>query len=220
MPRVATKRLSTWFAVAATLLVAATGSGCGATKAKVIVTVPDSPAATPPGQLYRTPSGSMEPTYPIGARVAIAPVTTPRISSVVIFHPPEGAAAQLCGPQPHTVKPGGQACSAPVPKEETTTTLIKRVVAGPGDQLYIRAGRVFRKPVGAQQFSEEPASYATKPCASSAPCDFSTPITIPAGHWFLLGDNRGESDDSRFWGPVPSAWIVGTAGRCVEACGP
>jgi signal peptidase I len=25
----------------------------------------------------------------------------------------------------------------------------------------------------------------------------------------MLGDNRGESDDSRFWGPVPSSWIVG-----------
>ena len=42
-------------------------------------------------------------------------------------------------------------------------------------------------------------------------CDFPRPITIPAGHWFMMGDNRGESDDSRFWGPVPRKWIIGGA---------
>ena len=36
-------------------------------------------------------------------------------------------------------------------------------------------------------------------------------IRIPADHWFMMGDNRGESDDSRFWGPVPTGWIVGGA---------
>ncbi|MGN6814781.1 MAG: signal peptidase I [Solirubrobacterales bacterium] len=34
-------------------------------------------------------------------------------------------------------------------------------------------------------------------------------ITIPPGHYFMLGDNRGASDDSRFWGPVPADWILG-----------
>ena len=45
---------------------------------------------------------------------------------------------------------------------------------------------------------------------SQPECNFPTPITIPAGEWFVIGDNRGESDDSRFWGPVPTSWIVGT----------
>ncbi len=36
-------------------------------------------------------------------------------------------------------------------------------------------------------------------------------ITIPPDHYFMMGDNRGASDDSRFWGPVPRDWIIGKA---------
>jgi signal peptidase I len=34
---------------------------------------------------------------------------------------------------------------------------------------------------------------------------------VPRGMWFVMGDNRGDSDDSRFWGPIPASWIVGDA---------
>lgn len=34
-------------------------------------------------------------------------------------------------------------------------------------------------------------------------------MKVPAGEWFLMGDDREHSDDSRFWGPVPQGWIVG-----------
>jgi signal peptidase I len=40
------------------------------------------------------------------------------------------------------------------------------------------------------------------------------PIRVPAGEYYLLGDNRGVSDDSRYWGPVPSSWIIGTVVQC------
>ena len=34
---------------------------------------------------------------------------------------------------------------------------------------------------------------------------------VPKDHWFMMGDNRGASDDSRFWGPVPRDWFIGSA---------
>ena len=49
------------------------------------------------------------------------------------------------------------------------------------------------------------------PCGGGEGCDFRKTITIPADHYFMMGDNRGSSDDSRFWGPVPRKWIIGPA---------
>jgi signal peptidase I len=45
-------------------------------------------------------------------------------------------------------------------------------------------------------------------------CTFMRAITIPPDHWFMLGDNRGASDDSRFWGPVPTRAIIGRVDDC------
>ena len=43
-------------------------------------------------------------------------------------------------------------------------------------------------------------------------CEMPEAITVPKGAWFLAGDFRGESDDSRFWGPVPTRAITGSSG--------
>jgi signal peptidase I len=157
---------------------------------------------------YRIPSGSMEPTLEIGQRVLVNRLgmhfNGPHVGEIVVFHPPKDAEQQVCGPAPHMVTPGGAACSVPEPLENQGTNFIKRIVAGPGDRLYIKDGHAYRNG------KREPDSYI-KPCEENSECNFPTPITIPAGHWFMMGDNRGESDDSRFWGPVPTSWIIGGA---------
>jgi signal peptidase I len=50
-----------------------------------------------------------------------------------------------------------------------------------------------------------------QPCPEPATCTFSQTITVPKGDYYMMGDNRDESDDSRFWGPVPQSRIIGTA---------
>jgi signal peptidase I len=163
---------------------------------------------------YRIPSGSMEPTLAVGQRVLVDRIGThfskPHVGEITVFHPPEGAQQGQCGPVPHTVKPGGAPCSEPVPKEDAGTNFIKRIVAGPGDEIYIKEGHVYRKAATTGAFVREHDSYIRE-CGAGPECSFPTPIAIPAGHWFMMGDNRGESDDSRFWGPVPDAWIIGEA---------
>jgi signal peptidase I len=152
---------------------------------------------------YRIPSESMEPTLDVGQRVLVNRIgkhfSDPSIGDIVVFHPPKGAEDNQCGaPQRDNA-----ACSRPTPTR-SDVNFIKRVVAGPGDKLSIVNGRVILN--GKPQ--KEPF---IRPCQGGDACNFPATITIPAGHWFMMGDNRGSSDDSRFWGPVPKKWIIGGA---------
>lgn len=169
-------------------------------------------AGSVPLRVFRVPSGSMEPDYPLGAGVTVTPGSL-AVGDVVIFHPPKGSIEQVCGPTPHVIRLGGAACAEPE-KEPSSTSFIKRVVAGPGDQIYIKEGHVYRRPAGANSFRAESDSYI-KPCSGSRECDFPTPITVPAGDWYMLGDNRGESDDSRLYGAIPTGWILGIVRSCI-----
>jgi signal peptidase I len=186
--------------------------GCGSShSATGVDTMSSSREELPAKQQYRVPSGSMEPTLGIGARVLVSP-SAPRVGEIVVFHPPEVAEQQECGPTAHVIKPGGAACAQPVPTS-SSVRFVKRIVAGPGDEIYIREGHVYRKAAGSSGFAREPDRYI-RPCGISAECNFPTPIEISARHWYMLGDNRGESDDSRFYGAIPAAWIVGTVTGC------
>ncbi len=162
---------------------------------------------------YRIPSGSMLPTLKIGQRVLVNRIGNnfgdPSIGDILVFHPPAGAAesAPTCGVANST----SSACPVSVKKEDTSTNFIKRVVAGPGDMMYIRDGHVYRKAKGSNTFKRESDGYTAACGATGDSCTLSDPITIPAGHWFMMGDNRGESDDSRFWGSIPRSWIIGQA---------
>jgi signal peptidase I len=153
---------------------------------------------------YRIPSGSMLPTLDINQRVLVnrigARFGDPEVGDIVVFHPPAGAEqGNTCG-EP---KPDGQACAVPT-DDRADVNFIKRVVAGPGDRLAIRNGRVILN-------GERQHENFIRPCGGGDDCDFPREITVPADHYFMMGDNRGESDDSRFWGPVPRDWIIGGA---------
>lgn len=154
---------------------------------------------------FRIPSESMEPTLTVGQRVLVDRVS-PRFSDpergdVIVFKPPRGAdddATVECARQ----RPGAP-CELAT-KERSDTNFIKRVVGMPGDRLSVKGGRVYIN--GKRQ--NEPFIRPDEACET---CNEPREITIPPGHFFMMGDNRGNSTDSRAWGPVPKKWVIGGA---------
>jgi signal peptidase I len=154
---------------------------------------------------YRIPSASMLPTLQLGQRVLVDRLSgrfgDPAPGQIWVFHPPAGAdlemASTMCAtpPRPH------RACVRGRPGA-SKTTYIKRVVGIPGDRIRIRGGHVTRN---GHVVREPYASRCTDPT-----CELHA-FTVPADRYFMLGDNRGISSDSRFWGPVPRADMIGHA---------
>lgn len=159
---------------------------------------------------YRIPSGSMIPTLSIGQRVLTNRlISHPSIGDVVVFHPPHGAdlgdGACLNADQ----GPGHPApCSRSTPSA-SSQTFIKRVVGGPGDRLSIIGDHVLRN--GVREKDSYIASGGATDCPTGQVSTFRQTITVPAGQYFMMGDNRECSDDSRYWGPVPDRFIIGVA---------
>jgi len=155
---------------------------------------------------YRIPSPSMVPTLDVGQRVLTNRlVDKPSIGDIVVFHPPHGADLDdgVCG-NPNQGAGHSQPCGVPTP-QESSQTFIKRVVAGPGDTVSIKDGHVYRNGV------RENDTYIIQCSPGSSSCNFPTPIKVPPGDYFMMGDNRPDSEDSRYWGPVPDKWVIGVA---------
>jgi len=160
---------------------------------------------------YRIPSESMVPTLENGQRILVNRFShkiggDPQLGDVTVFNPPAGADDGRCGNDGEGAyydggAPSRRSCSQPT-HDKSQTTFVKRVVGMPGDTIAVVNGRVVRN----GQRTDEP--FASD-CASPD-CNLN-PIEIPAGHYFLMGDNRGNSEDSRFWGPIPRDWVIGKA---------
>ena len=154
---------------------------------------------------YRIPSASMVPTLEEGQRVLVDRLSShfsaPKVGQIWVFHPPSGADMQLASamcaapPAPH------RACLSARPGQ-SPNTYIKRVMGGPGDRLEVHGGHVTRN----GKAVAEP--YAAR-CQGER-CELRS-FTVPADHYFMMGDNRGDSSDSRFWGPVARHDMIGHA---------
>ena len=159
---------------------------------------------------YRIPSGSMEPTLSINQRILVNRLdTSPGLGSIVVFHPPSGA--DLPQGQCADGQTGFSADGSPLPRPcdlprpgTSKETFIKRIVGVPGDHLRVVAGHVFRN-------GRREADASITQCEGSPECSFTGTITVPRGDYYMMGDNRGDSDDSRYWGPVPQRDIIGVA---------
>lgn len=158
---------------------------------------------------YRIPSGSMLPTLHIDQRVLVDRLAdhfyTPHVGDIIVFHPPVNysSCADPSEGENNAGQDGPSACDVTQSKP-SSVTFIKRVVGLPGDHLSIRNGQVIRNGL------TENDPYAV-PCDEMAACTFPQTIVVPKGDYYVMGDNRPDSEDSRYWGPVPRKWIIGKA---------
>jgi signal peptidase I len=142
------------------------------------------------GQARVIPSGSMENTLLIGDHLIMSRIGYDAGVPFTHFH------LSLW----RNPKRGQLVIFTPfVPQE--TSDIVKRVIGLPGETVDIHDGSVW---INGQKLSE---NYTTGP---SEPYDMHTPYKIPQDCYFVMGDNRGNSYDSRFTGCVPRKNIIGT----------
>ncbi len=143
---------------------------------------------------YAIPSASMAGTLRPGDRVlvnrAVYRLRDPRRGDVIVFAYPR----------------------------DTAVAFIKRVVGEPGDVLQVRGGRLYvngrplREPyVHRTQGTQDPTTAAAPVVGTTMtpPWSLTRPYRVPAGSYFVMGDNRTNSDDSRDWGVVPRRDVIG-----------
>jgi signal peptidase I len=133
-------------------------------------------------QSYLIPSASMEPTLMVGDRILVNKLS---------YHL-------------HGVGRGDVVVFATPPKEAADTAvkdLVKRVIGLPGDVIWSKGGRVY---IDGKVLAEPwlPPGTVTMDLPRQ---------TVPPNEYFVMGDNRSDSQDSRYFGPIPRSLIVGRA---------
>ena len=132
-------------------------------------------------QAFFVPSGSMLPTLQVGDRIVVVKIGyTIHRGDIVVFRRP--------------------------PQDVTTTDadLVKRVIGLPGETISSRGATVL---INGKPLSEPWLPPLTGTCAE--PSEAIPTTVIPPGHYFVMGDCRGDSADSRTWGTLPASLIVG-----------
>lgn len=132
-------------------------------------------------QTFYIPSGSMEPTLDIGDRILVDKLSYD-------FHPVHTGDIVVFKRPPHAdVGP------------PSIKDLVKRVIGLPGQTIWSHGGQVY---IDGKILPEPwlPPGTVTRGIR---------PQKIPPDHYFVMGDNRGDSLDSRYFGPIPGSLIVG-----------
>ncbi len=145
-------------------------------------------------QSFYIPSGSMLPTLQVGDRIIVNKLS---------YHV-------------HDVHRGDIVVFARPPLEDQEyADLVKRVIGLPGETISSKDGKVYinGKLLPEPWLPPGPDSFTGALAGSDPHPQFNLPgpVTIPAGEYFVMGDNRTDSEDSRFFGPIPKSLIVGRA---------
>lgn len=153
-------------------------------------------------QAFKIPTGSMENNLLIGDHLLV---------NKFVFSPSASGAERLLLPVSRVER--GDVVVFKYP-EEPERDFIKRVIGLPGETLELRRKvvHVNGKPVDEPYVHFlQPASDGTSELTAFDLRESYGPVVVPAGHYFVMGDNRDNSQDSRFWGFVPDDNLVGRA---------
>lgn len=138
------------------------------------------------------PSGSMIPSLLVGDRLIVEKLSyyfsSPQRGDIVVFYPPD----------PYAPVPGNGERFMRWLGFTREAAYIKRVVGLPGETVAVQDGKVL---INGQPLSE--------PYIKAPPAQDSDPVTIPPNHFFMMGDNRNNSRDSRVWGTLPRENVIG-----------
>jgi signal peptidase I len=136
----------------------------------------------------------MEPTLMVGDRVLVSRFIyrfhSPHRYDIVVFHPP--GIGQIAEKGART---------------EAAVTFIKRVIGLPGETVIVKPTSVTvctTATTGCHVLDESFLPKGTQEGTTGT-------YQVPKGDYFMMGDNRGDSEDSRSWGPLPGKYIIGEA---------
>jgi len=151
-------------------------------------------------QAFKIPTGSMEPNLLVGDHLLV---------NKFIFAPTVSALERLLLPMRDIGR--GDIIVFKFP-EEPERDFIKRVIGLPGDALELRQRQVL---VNGAPIAEPYAHYLF-PVSEGEDQTHDVrarygPVTVPEGHYFMMGDNRDNSQDSRYWGFLPAHYVKGRA---------
>jgi len=158
------------------------------------------------GEIRWIPSASMHPTLLEGDRIVVERYSrfykTPERGEIMVFYPP----FEKLQTTPWKVfsRLTGFFCK--------DIAYIKRVVGMPGDKFEIKTDKYGKSTV---YINDKPlnepyiqSAYYGKPCNEEMLCG---PVVIPEHHYMMMGDNRGNSYDGRYWGLLPEDRFIGRA---------
>ena len=153
------------------------------------------------------PSGSMLPTLQKNDRLIIDKWSyrfqEPQRGDLILFMPPERAG--ICVSSSYIPDPSDSWSNLPTDKTKPSNTelqnpFIQRIIGLPGDKVEVKREQVY---INNKTLQEK--------YIAEAPFYEFGPVTVPAKSYLVLGDNRNNSCDSHFWGPVPRENIIGKA---------